>query len=465
MSEDKKKESDKPVTEAQRSLAPIALEFQPDAIEIEERPIPKAAKYTLYGLVSFIVFAILWACFSHVDRVVTSRGKLITTDQMILVQPLETSVIRTINVAVGDTVSEGDVLVTLDPTFTTADVSQLKARLESIQSQIQRLESEVNGQDYVPEDKDVSSDEQLQRSIYKARQLEYKARLDAFRDKLSHVEATLDTNKKEQEGLKERKRVLSQIENMFSDLHAREHGSKLRLLQAQEQKLVVETNLSSLIAKSEELKQQASSLKAEQEAFIEEWNRKTIEDLVNNRREAHRISEELSKAVRRRSLISMKAPADGIVLEIAQRSVGSVIKEAEPLVTLVPIGAKLEGLVEIEPSNIGYIKPGDEVRVKLDAFPFQRHGMVNSVVKNISENTVQSEGPGVDKDGKPLPAQRPVYKARLTLGEQELRNLPGHFRLIPGMTVTGEIKVGKRRVISYFLYPFLKGLDTSIREP
>lgn len=461
---EKENKASKAKKEAQQSLAPIALEFQPDAIEIEERPVPRASRWTLYALVSIVIFTVLWSIFSHVDRVVTSRGKLITTDQMIVLQPLETSVIRKIHVAIGDTVEEGETLVTLDSTFTAADVSQLEARRDSIQAQINRLQAEIDGVE-ISDQEAKTDDERLQQSIFYARQSEYKARLDAFRDKLSNIEATIETNRQEREGLQEREKLLGEIETMFNQLHSREHGSRLKLLQAIEQKLVVKNNLTSLTAKAAELKEQASSLKAEQAAFLEEWNRKTIEELVENRRELARVSEELSKAIRRSSLITVKAPADGVVLEIAQRSIGSVIREAEPLVTLVPSGVKLQAEVDVEPSNIGYIDEGNAVRLKLDAFPFQRHGTIDGLIKTISENTVKSEGPGADESGKPLAPQRPVYRVRVDLEERHLRNLPEHFRLIPGMTLAAEIKVGKRRVISYFLYPFLKGLDESIKEP
>lgn len=60
---------------------------------------------------------------------------------------------------------------------------------------------------------------------------------------------------------------------------------------------------------------------------------------------------------------------------------------------------------------------------------------------------------------------KPYYKVRVTLADARLRNAPPDFHLTPGMTATAEIKVGSRRLITYLLYPFLRGLNESFREP
>jgi HlyD family secretion protein len=154
----------------------------------------------------------------------------------------------------------------------------------------------------------------------------------------------------------------------------------------------------------------------------------------------------------------LEAPADAIVLDVAQRSVGSVMKEAEPLYTLVPLNSPLEAEVLVEGRDIGQVKTASLTRVKLEAWPFQKHGTLEGQVRTLSEDVFS---PDPKKEGE----ARPHYKARIKLTSAELRNVPDHFRLIPGMAVTAEIKIGDRSVISYFLYPLLRGLDESIREP
>jgi hemolysin D len=151
-------------------------------------------------------------------------------------------------------------------------------------------------------------------------------------------------------------------------------------------------------------------------------------------------------------------PADAIVLEVAQHSVGSVMKEAEQLYTLVPLASPLEAEVSVEGLDVGHVETGAEARLKLEAWPFQKHGTLSGKVRTVSDDTF---APDPKKDGQ----QHPYYKARVEVTATDLRDVPRSFRLIPGMAVTAEIKAGERTILSYFLYPLLRGLDESIREP
>jgi HlyD family secretion protein len=146
----------------------------------------------------------------------------------------------------------------------------------------------------------------------------------------------------------------------------------------------------------------------------------------------------------------------------------------QPLLKLIPIDVPLEAEIEIFGKDIARIREateeqirsggqnlpqGSEVRVKLVSFPFQKHGTLRGVVRKISEDSFEKE------EAKGI-ASLTTYKVRVQLLEPiELDNVTDNFRLMPGMATTGEIKVGTRRVIDYFLYPLIRYLDESIREP
>ncbi|MBF0307449.1 MAG: HlyD family efflux transporter periplasmic adaptor subunit, partial [Alphaproteobacteria bacterium] len=140
----------------------------------------------------------------------------------------------------------------------------------------------------------------------------------------------------------------------------------------------------------------------------------------------------------------------------AQRSVGSIQQAAEALVTMVPLNAELEAEVRIAPDDVGLLKTGLPAKVKLDAFPFQKHGTLEAELRTISENTFTTDN---------RPDSPSHYKALLHLTKVDLRNVPEEQRFLPGMTLVGEIKLGTRSVISYFLYPLIRTFDESLREP
>src|SRR5690606_33023234 len=149
-------------------------------------------------------------------------------------------------------------------------------------------------------------------------------------------------------------------------------------------------------------------------------------------------------------------PADAVVLDVAERSVGSVVREAEPLVTLVPLAAPLEAEVAIDASDIGQVVAGQTARIKLNAYPFQKHGTAEGIVRMVSGDAFAPQGETM---------RPPFYRARVEVTDIALRNLPETFRILPGMTLSAEILTGRRTVLSYFLYPLIRGLDESVREP
>ena len=111
-------------------------------------------------------------------------------------------------------------------------------------------------------------------------------------------------------------------------------------------------------------------------AFKKGWRQKMMEEMLSTSRDKNSVSEQLQKADRRRKLVTLTSPSDAVVLEIAKLSLGSVVQGGGAFFTLVPLGAELEAEVQIDSMDVGYVKLGDVSRIKLDAYPFQRHGIL-----------------------------------------------------------------------------------------
>jgi hemolysin D len=436
-----------------RAVSRLILEFQPEARAIEDGPVPTAARLTLYAVLAFIAAAVAWAALSLVDQVVSARGKLITTASTMVVQPLETAIIRSIDVKAGDIIRKGDRLGTLDQTFTEADAEQLRGRIDSLGAQVRRLQAEIDSQVFEPPAA-ATADERLQAIIASKRTQQYDARLDSFDKQIARAEAGIATKKADQVALHQRLAVAREVEAMRGTLFAREVGSRLQQLEAQGVRLQIERDLQLSANEILELQHEVARTRAEREAFLQDWRQKAAEELVTARRDLDAAEKQLEKANRRNALVDLIAPADAVVLEVAQRSVGSVLREAEPLFTLVPVDVPIEAEVSIDARDIGLVRSNAPVRIKLDAYPFQKHGTLEGTVRTISEDSF------TEKEGA-----QAFYRARVTLTSTTLRNVQDSYRLIPGMTVVGEIKSGERSVLSYFLYPLIRGLDESIREP
>lgn len=430
------------------------IEFQPDNIEIEKTPIPGGARWTLYILLAFVVFIIIWACIAKVDRMVIGQGKLVSVGDKIVVQPLDTVVIKKFHVKPGQKVKKGQILVTMDSTFTESDLEQIKKELQALVPKAERIKSEVNGSDFVCfEDTEHCI---LQQTIYQKRIDEYSARIKSYEENVKEIHAIIHTKRNEITQVEEQLLIARRLEKLHNETLKKGAGSQVEALNAKNETLRIETLKTKIKNEIQEKKKVLDKIDAERTVFTSNWDRTAAEELVTTQKEIEKLKKQMNKAVRLNDLIELKSPKRAIVLEMIKKSIGSVVERAEPVVTLIPLDDPLEGEVNIKSRDIGFVRRKDIARIKLEAFPFQRHGTISGEIKTISEDAFQQDTP----DGKIV-----TYRSKITLTDRKLNSVPDDFRLIPGMAITAEIKVGKRRVISFFLYPIIRALDETMREP
>lgn len=448
-----------PVVIKRRRRDETEIEFLPDADAIERSPLPGYVRITLHVLAGAFLCAILWASFSQVEKVVIAHGRLVNPLPNIVVQPLETSIVLKIEVRAGQVVKKGQVLAQLDPTFTQADEAQLRNRLRSLDTQTAGLRAELAGQPNGGRTGAVAdADDLLQAQISSERQANYEAQKTKIVQNIARLKASIETNRRDQQVLAQRVKSLSEIETMQERLMAENFGAKMHLLEARDRRLEVERTMIMGRNRDVELASELAAAQAEQSAFNKGWRQKMMEDLLAASRDRDGINEQLAKADKRHKLVQLLAPADAVVLEVGKLSTGSVVREAETMFTLVPLGAEMEAEVQIDSLDIGYIKPEDLAHLKLDAFPFQKHGALDGKVRTVSEDAFKREQvlPGQGTDA--------YYISRVAFGGKLKKMAPG-ARLLPGMTLTAEIVVGKRSVISYLLWPLTKAMNESLREP
>lgn len=448
-----------------QKLSEEILEYQPDAVEIEERPIPGKARWVLYVILASVVSAAIGAIVFKVDRIVAAEGSLITTSPTIIVQPLNTAIIRSIEVQVGENVKKGQVLATLDPTFVSADLSQLTRRSLALTAQVRRIESELHDRIFtaLPEE---GEDGRLQEQIYRQRKIIFERNRQLNKEKIASLEAKRSLNTVQREGQAQQLKVLRDVEGTTSRLPQGSDEYRLRLLDAQKNRKQTANDIDRLAAEEQVINFEMQQAHSEWRRFVEERVGELMEQEVQLRNDLEGITEEISKAQRLHELVILRAPQDAIVLNLAERSVGSIIQQAEPFATLVPLNSAIEVEVDVQARDIARIRTGDSVRVKLDAFPFQKHDTLPGEVRVISEDAFAPDAVRSASEQIPQPeAAGGFYRARIKLLSTTLRNVPDGFRLMPGMKVRAEIKVGTRSIISYFLYPVIRALDESLREP
>lgn len=437
------------------SKAGAMVEYLPDADEIERSPVPPMAQLTLQVLIAALVAFVLWASFSQLDKVVIAQGRLINPLPNVVVQPLETSIVQSVDVRTGQVVKKGDHLATLDATFAEADETQLRARLTSLETQIAGLQHELTGESVVT--KGDTPDSALQATLLAERRANYLAQQARLRETAGKLRTQINSSRQDQSMLASRLKAMREMEGMQEKMVAQKYGAPIQLLEAQQRSKEVERELQLTRSREQELQRELAAVESDKTAFEKGWRQKALEDMLDVTRERDALKEQLAKADKRSSLVVLTAPIDGVVLEIAKLSPGSIARAAETFFTLVPLAGVMEAEVRIDAGDVGYIKVGDPVHVKLDAFPFQKHGTIDGKVRTISEDAFQR-----DTTGKTGTAA--YYLSRVTL-ETALGNMVPGARMLPGMTLSAEVVVGKRSVLSYLAWPLTKGITEAVREP
>ena len=429
--------------------------FKTDAAAIEDAPVPISAHAALYIVVSLLVIAILWAIFGRIDRIVVAPGKLASSTPSIVLQPFTTSRILRVAVRPGDHVRKGQVLVSFDPAFAAADEASLGQKSHARNLEIARLEAELgDAAQYKPDLSDA--DGRTQSQLYLQDMGQLRAEMAVRDRRIGEIDAQIKADNEIITGLRRQIEMAQKVVGIRQYLADQKAGAPLEVMNAQSTEIDLENRLKNATGDAGKLSQQRAETESERQTFRDKWRADRSQQLVQARQDLAEASETLGKARKMSDFTQLRAPADGVVLEVADRSEGSVLREAETLVTMVPDGATLYVEANVPSRDVSYVRVGDPVRIKLEAYPFQRFGTVDGVLEVISPDSL----PQKQDEHAQL-----VYRARVRLAGSLAGMAARGIRLRPGLVASAEIKTGKRSIASYVLEPIMRTSDESLREP
>lgn len=446
--------------------------YQSETAEFLERPAPIRARITIFAFTALLITIVVASSVLRINRIVNSTfGEIVTTESTQVVQALDASIIKTIDVHEGEQVKAGQLLATLDPTFAAADVGALKDQIASLDAQIARCDAELVGKPFAPSvaaSPGAAKYVALQYSYYEQRKGQYDAQIRSYDEQIEQFNATIAKNKNDAARFGDRAKLASEVEQMRATLAANQVGSRINLLAATDQKTDLLRQLEFDTNSLAEAQHQLASVAATKKAFMDQWLAQTSQELLTARNQREASEQQLGKALRHQDLVKIYAQDDAVVLKMAKLSVGSVLKEGDPFLYLAPLRSPVEAEVHIVPRDVGHIRAGDPVTVKLDPFNFVEHGTATGRVRWISEGAfTETENDPTAPAASPTsgPNAGQYYKARIALTDINLRNVPEGFRLIPGMTLTADISIGTRTVLMYIVSGALQGMGEAMREP
>lgn len=445
---------------------PAILEFQWPSTAIVDAPVPRSARNIAWIITSMVVILISLMALIPVDQLVTTRGLVVSQSPTILVQPLETAIVRSIEVRDGQVVRAGDVLARLDPTFAAADVGALSVQVAALEAEVARLKAEAAGQPFVYSGEDPTM--LLQVALYDQRQAEWISRLDNYAQKIDSLTAAVVRAEAEGENYKQRLAVATRIEGMRKELEKQHYDTTMNALIATDARLTIQGAVLNAQHNAATGRKDLQAMIAESAAYAQSWKADISQQLADSVQKLNDARESLNKANLRRKLMELRAERDAIVQSVAKVSVGSVLQSGEQFITLVPTDAPLEIEAIVSGADNGFIHVGDPVSIKFDTFPYSQYGMAEGVVRIVSPDSFTALDEARNPTSAvpvPMSSTESFYRARITITRVGLHNVPAGFRVMPGMPVAADIKVGKRTVLSYLLGRVLPLAQEGMHEP
>lgn len=436
------------------------VQFLPAALALQEQPVHPAPRITQWTLMVFAALTLLWACIGEIDVVATASGKIVPSGKSKVIQPSEVAVVKAIHVYDGQQVEVGDLLIELDTSMTGADVERLNsdllaaqvdsARAQALLDAIQQNRAPTSLAQLIPQ---ASAEQQLAAQLWlQGQYLELQSTLEQSAAAIEQRSAEIQAAQSTVASLELSLPITRELAADYKRLFERQFVAKHAYLEKEQVRLNQERELSIQQSRVRELSAAKKAAQSQQNSVIAQTRRAMLDLQHESQQRAAALTQELKKAQQRDSLMRLTTPVDGTVQQLNIHTNGGVVTEAQPLMVIVPSDQPVEVEAMLENKDIGFVRPGQTVEIKVETFSFTKYGVVDGTVISISNDAIEDEKLGL------------VYSARIQLKKNTIQVGENLIALSPGMAVRAEVKTDKRKVIDYFLSPLKKYTAESLSE-
>ncbi|UVK96695.1 HlyD family type I secretion periplasmic adaptor subunit [Pseudomonas sp. B21-048] len=444
--------------------APLRLahevQFLPAALALQDQPSHPAPRYIQWAIMFFAALALVWACLGEIEVVATARGKVVASGKSKTIQPSEVAVVKAIRVYDGQSVKAGDVLVELDTSASGADVKRFKSDVLAAQVDSARasamLEAIRSGKEpgslagYMleAEPQQILAAQRWLNGQY----LEMRSSLDQVDAEVEQRTAEIQSANAIVSSLQQSLPITRRLAEDYKELLDQQYVPRHAYLEKQQALLDQNRDMAVQQARVIELNASRKEAERRRQSILAQTRRTMLDLQQQSEQKAASLTQELRKAEQRDHLMSLTAPVDGTVQQLAIHTVGGVVTAAQPLMVVVPSDQPVEVEAMLENKDVGFVRDGQAVTVKVETFTFTKYGTVEGKVISVSNDAIEDEKLG------------PIYSSRVRLLTDFILVRGQRVSLSPGMAVTVEIKTDRRKVIDYFLSPLQQYADESLRE-
>lgn len=424
---------------------PVSPRALTQSIALEEVRLPSIFTFSVTLIGSLLALFLTWAAITPIEETASAAGQVVPSDYIQSIQHLEGGIVKQILIKEGDLVEAGQKLILLDATNADADLGQMRARQESLQLQAARLRSFATGN----ADQQLTEDE---KAILSSMVASRDSQENVLRDQISQKQKELAALNSTRSALEKNLVLIKKETEMHEGLARQGIGSQLMAMNS-------ERDLNQINGQIGEITNQQNRA---YDAIREAQNRlhslgadlrsDAMKTLGTVEAELSEVNKSISKVESAALRTTITAPVRGIVKGLNIHTLGAVMEPGKTMMEIVPVEKSLEVEAMISPSDVGHLKEGQPVKIKVSAYDFSRYGNVNGKLKNISASTFQTE------------KNESFYKARVTLDQNYVGTDPRRNLILPGMTVQASIVTGEKTILQYLLKPLHVAADSAFHE-
>ena len=441
-----------------RWLTPEVADFTPGLLAIQQSPPPKLPRAVFFVVATLFATLLAWSVLGRLDIVAVAEGRLVPESYTKIVQPAEAGLIKEVLVREGQSVEQGQVLIRLDPTLAGADDLSLGSELASRRLALRRIDAELRGTPLLPrpgDDPGLLAQVQLQALTHRQAYLDALAQEHASRERALHdLRAAQETLAK----LRSTSVLVQQSADAHKRLAAEGFYSPLSSNEKEREAIEQAQDLKAQVAGVQGLQSTLAAQDKKIAALSSNFRNQLQTERTEVMGQLAKLEQDSRKLKFKAGLLQLRAPQAGIVKDIATTTVGAVVQPGMVLLTLVPRDEPLVAEVQIRNDDVGFVQVGQPVKLKIAAYPFQKHGLLEGRVKTVAADA--QSGDSVTHQGSPQ-----GYKAVVALESQALLSegvTP--LRLESGMQVAAEVQQGQRTVLEYLLSPVQRVTQEAGRE-
>lgn len=433
-------------------------DFLPAHLELIETPVSPTSRWSMRIIIALFCVALLWACIGQLDIVAVAPGKTVVNSRTKVVQPAETAVVRRILVRDGQAVKAGELLIELEGAGAGAELAQAgealtNARLAALRLDALLVAFDTGSQPQLPLDSGLPAQRLADEQVL------VRSQFDAFRARRNGLQAGIQQRQAElhtTEGLIQPLSDSAQIARTRAADYARlvegNYVGRHDYLLREQERIAAERDLATQRNRVQELRSALLAAREELRVLLTDTRQQALDELRKAQEQIGQMGPEVTKTGQRNRQMTLRAPVDGTVQQLAVHTVGGVVTPAQPLLVVVPSGDGMEVEATLLNKDIGFVRPGQAVTIKIDSFPYTRYGYLTGTVVSVSHDAAQDEQLGL------------VFPARIRLDRPELDIGGVKVRMSAGMSLSAEIKTGRRRVIDYLLSPLQQHAQEALRE-